>query len=114
MQQQLATKLTLKSGGVEQEVSQPVSMAGANCAQADVTMITLTGTSPVIGCQLQESNDLQNWTDKGSPDTLSAVGTTVLTQCGGIGCAFLRMKYYISSGSSVDACIACNITTSSQ
>ena len=113
-QQQLATKLALTSGGVEGQVSHSVTMSGANAAQAEVTLITLLGTSPVIRFQLQVSNDLENWSDTGSNDDKTAAGSYVLPVKTSIGSSYVRLKYSINSGTSVDAIIAATLATSDQ
>jgi len=80
VEQQLAKALSLDTAGVTgqtSEVSQPVSTAGANAAQGAVVLQVQTATN--VTFQLQESNDLENWSNKGSSQNVSAVGYTLLT-----------------------------------
>ena len=119
MQQQLATKVCVsnKSGSPSpvEEVSQAVSMAGANCAQAEVTIITLAGTAtPTITFTVQASNDLQNWTSLTPTSTMTTVGTKALSAVSAIGCAYVRMKYKVTAGTDVECCLAASLMTSSQ
>lgn len=106
MEQQLAKNLSLDSAGATgpvSEVSQPVAMTGANAAQGSVVMQSLTATN--VSCQLQESNDLENWSDKGSATTATAVGYKVLTAVTAISGAYVRMKYTITgSGKAILSC----------
>jgi hypothetical protein len=95
MYQQLFTRLAL-TGSAASEVSQPVSMQNANASQFDVVVISLSGTSPSIACQLQESNDLENWVNKGSATNLSSVGYTLATAQTGIASGYVRLKVTLS------------------
>ena len=71
MYQQLFTRLAL-SGTTLSEVSQPITMQGANAAQLDVVVISMSGTSPSPSFQLQESTDLENRHEKASATALTA------------------------------------------
>lgn len=95
MYQQLFTRLAL-SVSTPSEVSQPVSMQGANGAQFDVVVISLSGTSPTVTCQLQESNDLENWRDKGWSTALTAVGYTLAAAQKDVSSGYLRLKITLS------------------
>lgn len=104
MYQQLFTRLAL-SGTTLSEVSQPISMQGANGAQLDVVVISMSGTSPVLTCQLQESNDLENWKDKGTATpTLTAVGYTLFSAVTGISSGYVRLKVTLTGTSPI--CVA--------
>jgi len=97
VEQQLAKNLSLDTAGATgptSEVSQPVSMAGANAAQGAVVMQVLTATS--VTFQLQESNDLENWSNKGSSQNVTATGYTLLTAITSVSAAYVRMKYAIN------------------
>lgn len=118
MYQQLATKLTLSNvsgtSSQSEDVSPAVSMAGANCVQFEVDVITLT-SGGTLEFTLQLSNDLQNWTDSSAtPETTTAVGMLVGAAIPDIGCAYVRLKYAITVGSSITACMAANLNTSAQ
>ncbi|MEZ5964259.1 MAG: hypothetical protein R3F56_10475 [Planctomycetota bacterium] len=96
MEHQLAKVLSLDNSAKPSEVSQPVSMAGANAAQGATVIQILTATS--VEFQLQESNDLENWSDKGSAQTVAAanLGYTLLTAITSISAAYVRMKYTLN------------------
>lgn len=92
MYQQLFTRLALSSSTTS-EVSLPVAMQGANAAQIDVVILSLAGTSPTVTLQLQESNDLENWTNKGSSSgTLNATGYTLVAAVTAISSGYVRVK----------------------
>ena len=91
MYQPVFTRLGLSSSvGNASEVSQAVSMQGANAAQADVVLYAQTATN--VSFQLQVSNDLENWTNAGSAQTVSAVGFLLLTAITSISGASIRIK----------------------
>ena len=72
-------------------------MQGANGAQLDVVVISMSGTSPVLTCQLQESNDLENWRDKGvATPTMTAVGYNLFAAVTGISSGYIRLKVTLS------------------
>lgn len=113
MYQQLFTRLAL-SGTTLSEVSQPVAMQGANAAQFDVVVISLSGTgTPTVTCQLQESNDLENWKDKGSTTAPTAVGYTLAAAQTGISSGYVRLKVTLS-GTTPITVISAGINTSAQ
>lgn len=91
MYHQLFTRLVL-GGSVLSEVSQPVPMDGANAAQLDLVVFTMTGTSPSLSCQLQESNDLENWRDKGAASAHNAVGYAMPTAATAISSGYVRLR----------------------
>ena len=91
MYQPLFTRLAL-SGTTLSEVSQPVSLQGANASQFDIVMVSLSGTSPSLACQLQESNDLENWANKGSATNVTAVGYTLAAAQSGLAAGYVRLK----------------------
>lgn len=113
MEQQLAKNLSLDtagSTGPASEVSQPVSMAGANAAQGAAVLQVLTATS--VTFQLQESNDLENWSNKGSSQSVTAAGYTLLTAISSISAAYVRMKYTVNG--SGKAIVALNLSVTQQ
>jgi len=113
MYQQLFTRLGLTGSGTY-EVSQPVSMQGANAAQVDVVVISLAGTSPTVTLQLQESNDLENWKDKGSSSgALSATGYTLVAAVTAISSGYVRVKA-TAGGTSPVAVLSVGLNTSQQ
>lgn len=111
MYQQLFTRLALNTTTLS-EVSQPVSMQGANAAQFDIVVISLSGTSPVVTCQLQESNDLENWTNKGSATAPSAVGYTLAAAQTSLSAGYVRLKITLS-GTSPICVVSVGINTAS-
>lgn len=101
MYQQLFTRLALTGNGAS-EVSQPVSMQGANAAQLDVVVISLAGTTPTVTLQLQESSDLENWKDKGSSSgALSATGYTLVAAVTSIAAGYVRVKVTLAGTSPI-------------
>jgi hypothetical protein len=100
----LATRLVLASGAAISDTSQAVSMHGANTAQVSATIYSFSGTN--VSFQLQESNDLENWTDKGSPQTKDTVGYHLLPAISSISTAYVRVKYtFAGSGTVILAAI---------
>lgn len=111
MYQVLATKLYLSASGTASEVSTAVSMEGANSVQVDYTIFSLTGSTPTVRLQLQQSNDLENWTTLGSQSTKDSVGWTLGPSATAVTAAYVRVKYDFSAGSSQTAVIAAGINT---
>jgi hypothetical protein len=100
MYQQLFTRLAL-TGANASEVSQPVSLQGANASQFDVVVFSLSGTSPQVACQLQESNDLENWANKGSATNITAVGYTLAAAQSSIASGYVRLKVTLTGTSPI-------------
>ena len=91
MYQQLFTRLGISSTvGNSSEVSQAVPMQGSNAAVVDVVLFAQTATN--VSFQLQSSNDLENWTNQGSAQTVSAVGFLLLTAITSISAGYVRLK----------------------
>jgi len=82
----VASKCALDSTGTTTEYSQAVSMQGANSAQIDTTIYTLTATN--VTYQLQSSSDLDNWFNQGSSEAKTVVGSYLLTAI--TGCKLLQ------------------------
>jgi hypothetical protein len=113
MYTQLFTRLALTGNGAS-EVSQPVTMYGANAAQLDIVVFSLSGSStPTVTCQLQESNDLENWSNKGSTTAPIAVGYTLATKETGLAAGYLRVKVTLS-GTTPISVVAIGLNTSLQ
>lgn len=92
---QLTTHLLLKTGRLS-EVTQPVSMAGANAVQYSITpFYTSVGS---LTYQLQESQDLENWSDLGSPQGGSAL-YKLYTMETNVGSAYVRLKASVTAPS---------------
>jgi len=111
VEQQLAKALSLDTAGVTgptSEVSQPVSTAGANAAQGAVVLQVQTATN--VTFQLQESNDLENWSSKGSSQNVSAVGYTLLTAITAISASYVRMKYTINGSGKAIVALTLSLT----
>ena len=108
----LFSKLVLSSGGANNlsEVSQAVSMNGANAVIADIEVLSLSGTTPNIAVQLQESNDLENWRDKGAATNANAVGYSVLPNVTAIASAYVRLKLTLTGASPI-AVVAAGVNT---
>lgn len=112
MRSMLFERLAL-SGSILSEVSQAVSMDGANAAQVDFVVVSLSGTTPTVTGQLQESNDLENWRDKGGTTALSAVGYSLGTAVTGIAAAYVRLKF-TAGGTTPIAVVSAGLSTSLQ
>lgn len=75
------------------EVSQAVSMAGANAARVEVTFFVVANGS--VSVSVQRSNDLENWT------TITGAGTSVSASSHGYGTCkvtavasqYIRLRY---------------------
>lgn len=89
MYHRLVNRCTLTSGAVA--YSRAVSMEGANSIQADIDVTQFAGTSITI--QAQVGNDLDNWSDQGSSDSVAAVGSKLLAKVTGIAMAYVRLRY---------------------
>lgn len=111
MYQQLLTRLAL-SGSTLSEVSQPVSMEGSNAVQLDMVVFAISGTTPSLSCQLQESSDMENWRDKGSATALTAVGYTLAAAVSGISSGYVRLKTTLT-GTSPICVVSAGINTAS-
>ena len=102
MNQPLATRLSLDSAGTSSEVSQPVSTQGFNTVVWDATLYALTATN--VSFQLQESNDLENWANKGTAQTQTDLGYKLFTAEGSVTAAYVRIQYTITgSGKAIVA-----------
>ena len=113
MNQQVATRLALDSNTLT-EVSQPVSMAGFNAAQWDATLYQISGTTPKVSFQLQVSNHLENWSDRGTAhDSGASPESKLYTKETGIAAAYCRLHYTLS-GTSPKAVLAASINLSTQ
>ncbi len=110
MNHPLATRLALDSAGTSSEVSQPVSTQGYNAVIWDATLYALTGTN--VSFQLQESNDLENWSNKGVAQTQTDLGYKLFTAEGSVTAAYVRLQYTITG--SGKAILAAGVTLSSQ
>jgi len=98
------------STGTTTEYSQAVSMQGANSAQIDTTIYTLTATN--VTYQLQSSSDLDNWFNQGSSEAKTVVGSYLLTAITGCDAPYVRIKYTLTG--SGKAIFAAGINTSQQ
>ena len=97
--------------GLTSEVSQSVSMDGRNGIQGQVVLYAFTATT--LSIQLQVSNDGVNWTNKGSAQTMSGIGRSLLTVDSSVAAAFARLQFTISAGSG-KAILDAYIATSAQ
>ena len=114
MRTELFSRLALStSGGTlnASEVSQAVSMAGANSCQLEVVVYSISGTSPSIAFQLQESNDLENWADKPpTPTAATTAGYKAMAAQTAVSAAYVRLKATIT-GSAAVAVLAAGLNT---
>ena len=109
MRAQVFTQLALTGTGTF-EVSQAVSMNGANAAQVDCVLFALTASATVTFI-LQESNDLENWSTKATLATApTAVGYSLQGQTTAISTAYVRLKATLT-GSSPIAVLSAGINT---
>ena len=94
----ICQRLCLDSAGASgpaEECSQPVGLSGGkNAVQLEMIVYALTATN--VSCQLQESNDLENWTDKGTAQTTTSIGRKLLTTDGTVSAAHLRYKFTLT------------------
>jgi hypothetical protein len=109
MYQTLFTRLALNST-FSSEVSQPVSMQGANAAQVDGVLFSLAGTTPSVSLQLQESNDLENWRNKGGSTDINTVSYSLGSSVGSINAAYIRLKVTLTGSSSPTAVISAGVS----
>lgn len=100
MYQQLASKLYIASGS--SEVSQPVSMEGFNAARIDMTLFTSGGTVTAL---IQESNDLENWTNHSGGGQTSATGPTykLFDTVSSLSSAYVRVKWTATTAGAIIA-----------
>ena len=110
MYTQLFSQLSLANSGPVTQVSQAVAMRNNNAAQANYVIFALTGTG--VTFQLEGSNDLENWTELGSPDGSTAIGAGLLGVVAGIGAAFVRLRATVEG--SGRAIVSAGINTSFQ
>ncbi len=110
MYSQLVSDLGLNSAGTVSEVTQPVSMAGANAVQMDTTVASLTATN--VSFQLQQGNDLQNWANVDSPVAATAAGYKLFTANTGVTGAYVRIKLTLT-GAGIGV-LAAGLNTSQQ
>ena len=88
-------------------VSQPLSMSGANAAQASVVVISIT--TGTITVAFQGSNDLENWS------AITTIGGTALgvgyhaPSASGIAWQYIRVTYLTSTAAT--AVISCGVGT---
>ena len=59
----LTKKLAVTSGAGNEKYTQPVEMTDANSGQVDFTVYESSASDAITTIQVQESNDLQNWTN---------------------------------------------------
>lgn len=85
--------------GATGDVSQVVTMEGNNAIQIQVLVYVLTATT--LNVQLQSSNDLVNWTDEGSVQTVGAVGRKRLTAETGVGASNVRAQFSMEGAGKV-------------
>lgn len=101
------------SGSGSAEYSQAVQVGEANAAQMDLVVYAITGSSATLTIQLQESNDLENWKDKGSASTATAIGYTLGSLTTSISSSYVRMKISIT-GTTPSSVVAAGISVSRQ
>lgn len=103
----VASKLAVTSTA---QFSQAVSMAGANAAQVNATVFNVT-TGGTLVLQLQEGNDLENWSDITPGGSLTlGYGTLRATS---IASQYVRLKYSATGVSNPTAIVATGINTAS-
>jgi hypothetical protein len=97
MNYQIIRGLALDSAaqdGLPSEVSQVVTMEGNNAIQIQVLMYALTATN--VSVTLQTSNDLANWTNQPSPQTVTAVGRKLLTSDTAVAASYARVLFELT------------------
>ena len=109
----LCSKLALDTAGTfgqSPAYSQPVAMNGGNAVQWEAVVFYIDRDGIVF--QLQTSNDLENWTDKGSVQTMNSTGHKLFTAETDVATAYVRLKYSVAE--SGKAILAAGINISSQ
>ena len=105
MYHQLCNKLSLDSAGADgasSEVTQPVTIGAENAVQVETTIFALTATN--VSFQIQSSNDMENWTDKGSANTQTTVGYSLFGADTAMSATYARLKMTITgSGKAIVA-----------
>jgi len=71
--QQVFTQLALAASG--SEVSQAVSMGGANAATVNINLAASIATNGTVTILLQASNDLENWSTAATLSPSATYGT---------------------------------------
>ena len=69
-------------------------MSGNNAVQIEVLLYALTATN--VSVQLQGSNDMVNWDNKGSAQTITAIGRKILTSDTAVATTYVRVKFTIT------------------
>lgn len=75
------------------EYSQAVNMDGYNTVFPEIVVFTYSGLTNVK-VQVQESNDLENWRDKGTVNTMTAIGYTAGNVVTAFAATYARLKVY--------------------
>jgi hypothetical protein len=86
--------LALDSAGTDgatTEVSQVVTLEGNNAVQIQILLYVLTATT--LNVQLQSSNDLANWTNEASVQTIGGIGRTLLTADTAVAASYVRATF---------------------
>ena len=91
MYNQVGSKCAVPSTGGD-AYSQAVSMAGANAVEVECTIFNLGGATS-LSITVQQSNDLQNWSNVGS-STTAVLGFTRLSQSSIAG-QYVRLLYRV-------------------
>lgn len=120
MYTELANRLVLTAPGtpyVATSVTQPIDVTGANATQFSVVCYVMSATNVVI--TLQESNDLENWTDRsgvGSGVTVTGVGYSLSSSTGAtVATRYVRAKLVLTgTAAGQTAVIAVGINSSLQ
>jgi hypothetical protein len=88
-------------------------MQGANAVQFDYVVLSIGGTvTPTVSFQLQEGNDLENWTNKGSAVTATGIGYALTAAITGVASGYVRLKVSITAGTSPIFVVSAGINTS--
>lgn len=91
--------------------SQAVSMQGANGVLIEYTIYNIEGTSPTLTVTLQESNDLENWSDLSADTARSDIGYYSDKQTG-ISAQYVRLKYAVGGTNSPKCVVSSGINCS--
>jgi len=109
----LCNKLALDTAGASgqsPEYSQAVSMNGGNAVQWEAVLFHLDRDGVIF--RLQGSDDLENWADLGSLQTMLAIGYKLFTAETDIAVAYVRLRYNVAT--SGKAVLAAGIIVSRQ
>ena len=107
MYTELSLKQVLRDESLP-EFSAPISMEGANAVYYEVTLFYLEATS--VSVLVEESDDLENWSSPNDSAKTFAGGYDA-KRVTGIGSAYVRLRYDMTSSTGEVAVLGAGINT---